>query len=118
MDIRFQPQVRKLVKEGREVSRDDWLSLTEDNHLTSLDTFRRRLDRALGDLGRVDINLKTALDKLSTDLSRNNVDGLPNNLSEQMEADLTAAIGCLADALVRARDLTDEVGARTSARTQ
>ena len=42
MDIRFQPQVRKLVKEGREVSRDDWLSLTEDNHLTSLDTFRRR----------------------------------------------------------------------------
>ena len=81
MDIRFHPHVRERVKEGREVSRDDWLSLTGDNQLTSLDTFRRRLNRALGDLGRVDINIKTALDKLSTDLSRNEAEGLPTDLS-------------------------------------
>ena len=118
MDIRFHPHVRERVKEGREVSRDDWLSLTGDNQLTSLDTFRRRLNRALGDLGRVDINIKTALDKLSTDLSRNEAEGLPTDLSEQLEADLTAAIASLADALGRACDRAEEASARSASRTQ
>ena len=118
MDTRLQPQMSEGGEKVETAQRNSWLARSQDNHLASLDTFRRRLNRALGDLGRVDVNLKTALDKLSTDLLRNPGEALPAGLGVQMEADLIAAIRCLADALVRAREFTDEVAASVSSPPQ
>jgi hypothetical protein len=91
---------------------DHWVMLDQSYppvDLIPLDSFRKKLDKSLSDLGRLDYSLKQSLDALRTGLTMETHDHLHARVSELVEPDLAKAMSQLAEALEKARSLTDEV---------
>jgi hypothetical protein len=77
--------------------------------MVSLDGFRKKLDRALSDLGRLDYSLKASLEELGCNTKIDTYDHLHLHVAETVKPELARAMRNLADAIAEARRLTDEV---------
>jgi hypothetical protein len=91
---------------------EHWVALEQagsPSELAPLDSFRKKLDRSLSDLGRLDYSLKTSLEELGCDPMMDTYDHLHIHVAEIVKPELVRAMSELADAIARARKLTDEV---------
>jgi hypothetical protein len=91
---------------------EHWVALEQTGNpseLAPLDSFRKKLDRSLSDLGRLDYSLKTSLEELGCDPIMDTYDHLHIHVAEAVKPELARAMSDLADAIARARKLTDEV---------
>jgi hypothetical protein len=91
---------------------EHWVALAQTGNsleMASLDGFRKKLDRALSDLGRLDYSLKASLEELGCNTKIDTYDHLHLHVAETVKPELARAMHNLADAIAEARRLTDEV---------
>jgi hypothetical protein len=83
-------------------------ALTGPGELPML-TYRSRLDSALRDLGKLDYEITTSLDRLRCDLTTETYDHLHGQISALIEPEIKTAVAGLAKALGNASTLMDEL---------
>ena len=91
---------------------EHWVALAQTGNsleMASLDCFRKKLDRALSDLGRLDYSLKASLEELGCNTKIDTYDHLHLHVAETVKPELARAMRNLADAIAEARRLADEV---------
>ena len=91
---------------------EHWEALAQSGNspeMASLDGFRKKLDRALSDLGRLDYSLKASLEELGCNTTIDSYDHLHLHVAETVKPELARAMSNLADAIAEARKLADEV---------
>jgi hypothetical protein len=91
---------------------EHWVALAQTGNsleMASLDGFRKKLDRALSDLGRLDYSLKASLEELGCNTTIDTYDHLHLHVAETVKPELARAMHNLADAIDKARKLADEV---------
>jgi len=91
---------------------EHWVALVQTGNsleMASLDSFRKKLDRALSDLGRLDYSLKASLEELGCNTKIDTYDHLHLHVAETVKPELARAMRNLADAIAEARRLADEV---------
>ncbi|MGI9291667.1 MAG: hypothetical protein ACR2QG_10380, partial [Gammaproteobacteria bacterium] len=69
----------------------------------------RKLERSLTELGRLDYDLKTSLEKLRSDIDEDTHDCLHSRVAELIQPELTRAMSDLAGAITSAHRLTKDV---------
>jgi hypothetical protein len=100
---------------GYRITNDEaehWVALAQTGNsleMASLDGFRKKLDRALSDLGRLDYGLKASLEELGCNTKIDTYDHLHLHVAETVKPELARAMHNLADAIDKARKLADEV---------
>ena len=91
---------------------DHWEMLDQtqpDPHLMPLDAFKRKLERSLSELGRLDYDLKSSLEKLRSDIDEDTHDCLHARVAELIQPELSRAMSDLTEAISSARELTKDV---------
>jgi len=107
-------------KNSNEREGDHWVMLDNvqpDPRLLPLDTFSRKLRRSLSELGRLDYELKSSLDRLRSDIDEDTHDCLHTRVAELIQPELNKAMCELTEAITRARELTDDVVANGCGRS-
>ena len=89
---------------------EHWIALEPicpASELLPLANFREKLDRTLSDLGNLDYSLKASLEALAGSPAMDTCEHL--HVAEMVKPELTRTMSDLADAIAKARRLTDEV---------